>query len=147
MCFYRTQGNTHHIGYILILHVVQVAELKYFFTLIRKFVYCLPDFRTQFAVLYPLDNFRMIGLIVFSSFLIELYFGSTVVFGYGLMFQQIDCLGIDRPVKKGLNLLAKFYRILPSPYFDKYILNYIFCIILSYKASCIKQKSGIVASK
>ena len=36
--FHRTQRYIHNLGYLLVFHVVQIAELKYFFTFVWQFV-------------------------------------------------------------------------------------------------------------
>jgi hypothetical protein len=53
----------HPIGYLLIFHVVQIAELENFFALVRKLIDCIVNLFPQFPVFDLADHFVVVRLI------------------------------------------------------------------------------------
>lgn len=92
MRLHRAQGNAHHVGDVLVLHVVQVAQLEHFLALAGQLVDGLAKLGAQLTVLYPGNHVCMAGLVIVQLLLIELHLFGIVAFRYRTVLQQIDAL-------------------------------------------------------
>ena len=102
MRFYRAERNSESVGYLLVFHVVKIAEFENFLAFVRQFVNRVIDFFAKLPVFNLLNHFVVVRLIELCTPLVDFFHGGTVTVFHVPVFQNVEGTGIDGTIEKGL---------------------------------------------
>ena len=148
MCLHRAHGQLQFLGYVVVVHAVEIAHPEHLPALFGQHIDGVLYLAAQFGVLHPVQRVVVNAAVILHTHVVYVLYSGETTGIHVAAFQHINRPCVHGTVKKPFDIVFEVYLVHPSPQPGEHFLHHVVGIALVGKQTeRVEIEPGVSAAK